>query len=140
MARKPAKEINIRVSDDLHQRLAALSMESGNSITSFVRKFIRAGLANLKGVGKTLTRSEGKQKIRSKEKIGETFVRLGKMKKEDVKKILRVQRDKYSFSRRFGEIALEMGMLDQKTLDDYLDGNNLNSRRKSENDQPSKEE
>jgi len=130
MARKPAKEINIRVSDDLHQRLAALSLKSGISIASIVRKFIRAGLGKMKGVGKTLTRSEGKQRIRSKEKIGETFVRLGKMKKEDVKKILRVQRDKYSFSRRFGEIALEMGMLDQKTLDDYLDGKNLNSPRR----------
>jgi hypothetical protein len=75
-------------------------------------------------------RSEGKQERRLKEKIGETFVRLGKMKKEDVEKILRVQRDKYSFSRRFGEIAVEMGILDQKTLDAYLDGKNLNSRRK----------
>ncbi len=130
MARKPAREINVRVSDDLHQRLTALSMKSGNSITSVVTGFIRTGLAGLKGVGNTLTRSERKQESRPKEKIGEAFVRLGKLKKEDVKKILRVQRDKYSSSRRFGEIALEMGMLDQKTLDDYLDGKNLNSRRK----------
>ncbi len=63
-----------------------------------------------------------KQKSRPKEKIGETFVRLGKMKRKDVEKILRAQRDRYSFSRRFGEIAVEMGMLDQKTLDDYLTG------------------
>ena len=128
MARKATTLI--RVPEDLHQRLTALSMESGNSMISLVTEFILAGLTSSKGVGKTLPHSEGKQKSRPKEKIGETFVRLGKMKKEDVEKILRVQRDKYSFSRRFGEIAVEMGILDQKTLDAYLDGKNLNSRRK----------
>jgi hypothetical protein len=74
----------IRVPEDLHQRLTTLSMESGNSITSLVTEIILAGLASSKGVGKALPRTEGKQKTRLKEKIGETFVRLGEMKKEDV--------------------------------------------------------
>jgi hypothetical protein len=66
-----------------------------------------------------------RQKRGGKEKIGENLVRLGKMKKEDAENVLRVQRDKYSYSRRFGEIAVEMGILDQKTLDDYLEGKTL---------------
>jgi hypothetical protein len=66
-----------------------------------------------------------RQKRGGKERIGESLVRLGKMKKEDAENVLRVQRDKYSYSRRFGEIAVEMGILDQKTLDDYLDGKGL---------------
>jgi hypothetical protein len=122
MARDAIKEIRIKVPEDLHQRLSTLSMVSGNSIASIARRLILSGLTSSKSVGEILARSEGKQETRPKEKIGETFVRLGKMKKEDVARILRVQRDKYSFSRRFGEVAVEMGILDQKTLDDYLTG------------------
>jgi len=66
-----------------------------------------------------------REKRGGKERIGEGLVRLGKMKKEDAENVLRAQRDKYSYSRRFGEIAVEMGILDQKTLDDYLDGKSL---------------
>jgi len=73
----------IRVPEDLHQRLAALSMESGNSIISLATELILAGLTSSKGVGKILPRSEGKQENRPKDKIGETCIRLGKMKKEN---------------------------------------------------------
>jgi hypothetical protein len=74
----------IRIPEDLHHRLPALSMESGKSIISLATEFILAGLTSSKSGRKKLPRTEGKQEIQLKEKIVETFVRLGKMKKEDV--------------------------------------------------------
>lgn len=59
-----------------------------------------------------------KELIILKEKIGGSLVFSGKMTKEDVERILRIQHD--GDRRRFGEIAVGMKIIDQKTLDRYL--------------------
>jgi hypothetical protein len=111
------KEIRFHVPDELYVRLKAIARKNKRSITTQAEWYIEKAL-----------KEETSDGITGKEKIGEGLVRQGKMSKKDVQGILRVQRDKYSYSRRFGEIAVEMGMLDQKTLDDYLDGKNLKQK------------
>jgi hypothetical protein len=43
-----------------------------------------------------------------RERIGEGLVRRGKITQEQAEKVLELQQDKYHFSKRFGEIALEL--------------------------------
>jgi hypothetical protein len=105
-----SKEVRFRLPDELYIRLKAIALENKRSIMTQAEWYIKKAL---------------EEKSDKKIRIGEGLVRLGKMTKEDTQNVLRVQRDKYSYSRRFGEIAVEMGILDQKTLDDYLGGKNL---------------
>jgi predicted transcriptional regulator len=113
--RKKKKEIKVRLPDELHARLAKIAKFHNRSITVQTEWYIEQGLQ----------KDEPESSIIKKEKIGEALIRRGKMTKEEAQDTLRVQRDKYSYSRRFGEIAVEMKIIDQKTLDDYLDGKNV---------------
>lgn len=55
------------------------------------------------------------------ERIGEKLVRIGAMTEEQVKEVLRLQREKASFDRLFGEIAVELQFVDQQTIEAILD-------------------
>jgi hypothetical protein len=55
------------------------------------------------------------------ERIGEKLVRIGAMTEEQVKEVLRLQREKASFDRLFGEIAVELQFVDQETIEAILD-------------------
>lgn len=80
------------------------------SKNTFVVELIKAGLGMKLQAGL----------MPSKEKIGEGLVRLGKMTKAQAEKVLQVQREKYSFGKKFGEIALELMYINRATLDEYL--------------------
>jgi hypothetical protein len=55
-------------------------------------------------------------------RIGETLVRIGAMTEAQVKEVLYIQREKYNFERMFGEIALELQLVDQETIEKILSG------------------
>ncbi len=55
------------------------------------------------------------------ERIGEALVRIGVMSEEQVKEVLRVQREKAGFDRLFGEIAVGLQFVDQETIEAILD-------------------
>lgn len=61
-----------------------------------------------------------KGKREKKERIGEGLIRQGKMTKEQAEEVLRVQREKYNFTKRFGEIALELMYINRDILEEYL--------------------
>ena len=52
------------------------------------------------------------------EKIGEALVRIGAMKPYQVEDVLRVQKE--GDSRLFGEIAIELGYIDDEAISRYL--------------------
>lgn len=53
------------------------------------------------------------------ERIGEALVRIGAMKPYQVEDVLRVQ--KQGGGRLFGEIAIELGYIDDVAIRSYLD-------------------
>ncbi len=60
----------------------------------------------------------------NKELIGEHFVNLHDLSFEQAEKVLLVQKQKKNKKKKFGEIAIELGFLEPKKLDEYL-GNPL---------------
>jgi hypothetical protein len=63
-----------------------------------------------------------RKKQSSGSKIGETLVRIGAMSESQVKEVLYIQREKYNFEKMFGEIALELQLVDQETIEKILSG------------------
>jgi len=55
-----------------------------------------------------------------KERIGDGLVRLGKMTREQAENAYQIQKEKYNFTKRFGEIAVELMYINRATLDEYL--------------------
>jgi hypothetical protein len=55
-------------------------------------------------------------------RIGETLVKIGAMTEAQVREILYIQREKYHFEKTFGEIALELQLVDQETIEKILSG------------------
>jgi hypothetical protein len=55
-------------------------------------------------------------------KIGEALVRVGAMTEAQVKEVLYIQREKYNFEKMFGEIALELQLVDQEVIEKILSG------------------
>lgn len=53
------------------------------------------------------------------ERIGEGLVRIGAMTEEQVKDVLERQKD--GTNRMFGEIAIELGYIDDDAIQKYLD-------------------
>jgi hypothetical protein len=53
------------------------------------------------------------------EKIGEALVRIGAMKSYQVEDVLRLQKN--GDKRLFGEIAIEMGYIDDQAIRKYLE-------------------
>lgn len=58
----------------------------------------------------------------NKPRIGETLVRVGAMTEAQVREVLYIQREKYNFEKMFGEIALELQLVDQETIEKILSG------------------
>lgn len=56
--------------------------------------------------------------------IGEHFVNLHDLSFEQAEKVLKVQ--KKNKKKKFGEIAVELGFLESKKLDEYLDNSSGN--------------
>ena len=52
------------------------------------------------------------------ERIGEFFVRIGIITPEQVKEVLKIQKSEPD--RLFGEIAIELGYINDKALDEYI--------------------
>ena len=63
-----------------------------------------------------------RMKKSNKPKIGETLVRVGAMTEAQVREVLYIQREKYNFEKMFGEIALELQLVDQETIEKILSG------------------
>jgi hypothetical protein len=63
-----------------------------------------------------------KKKAAGGGRIGETLVRIGAMTEAQVREILYIQREKYHSERLFGEIALELQLVDQETIEKILSG------------------
>ena len=55
-------------------------------------------------------------------RIGEALVRIGALTEAQVKEVLFIQREKYNFTKLFGEIALELQLVDQETIEKVLSG------------------
>lgn len=55
-----------------------------------------------------------------KERLGEVLVRCGAMTEEQVRQVLRRQRERSGVDKLFGEIAVELEFVDSKTIDDIL--------------------
>ena len=64
----------------------------------------------------------GKKEARKKLKIGEALIRIGAMTEEQVNKVLTIQRERYHFDKLFGEIAVELALVDQETIERILSG------------------
>jgi hypothetical protein len=65
------------------------------------------------------------------QRIGEALIRVGAMTEAQVQEILYIQREKYNFDKRFGEIALELQLVDQETIERILDGTYQPPERKA---------
>jgi hypothetical protein len=59
---------------------------------------------------------------RKKMKIGEALIQIGAMTEAQVNQVLTVQRERYHFDKRFGEIAVELQLVDQETIEKILAG------------------
>ncbi len=57
----------------------------------------------------------------SKEMIGEGLIRIGALTLEQVKQVLRVQREKYGYDKLFGEVAVELEFVSQATIDSFFE-------------------
>jgi len=57
----------------------------------------------------------------NKELIGEHFVNLHDLSFEQAEKVLHVQKQKKNRKKKFGQIAIELGFLEQKKIVEYLD-------------------
>jgi len=55
-------------------------------------------------------------------RIGETLVKIGAMTEAQVREILYIQREKYKYEKLFGEIAVELQLVDQETIEKILSG------------------
>jgi len=64
----------------------------------------------------------GKKEARKKLKIGEALIRIGAMTEAQVDKVLTIQRERYHFDKLFGEIAVELALVDQETIERILSG------------------
>ncbi len=62
----------------------------------------------------------------NKELIGEHFVNLHDLSFEQAEKVLKVQ--KKNKKKKFGEIAIELGFLEPKKIDEYLDNTSILSK------------
>jgi hypothetical protein len=60
--------------------------------------------------------------VDSREKIGETLVRVGAMTEAQVKEVLRLQRERHGYDQLFGKIAVELQFVDAQTIERILDG------------------
>jgi hypothetical protein len=56
----------------------------------------------------------------AKERLGEALVRTGAMTDEQVKQVLRRQREQTGLDKLFGEIAVELQFVDQQTIEEIL--------------------
>jgi hypothetical protein len=63
-----------------------------------------------------------RKKQASGSRIGETLVQIGVMTEAQVGEILHLQREKYHYEKLFGEIALELQLVDQATIEKILSG------------------
>ena len=63
----------------------------------------------------------GKKKVRSL-KIGEALIRIGALTEAQVNEVLRIQRERYHFDKLFGEIVVELALVDQETIERILSG------------------
>ncbi|MCK5673714.1 MAG: hypothetical protein KAH95_10065 [Spirochaetales bacterium] len=61
----------------------------------------------------------------NKELIGEHFVNLHDLSFEQAEKVLKVQ--KRNKKKKFGEIAIDLGFLESKKLNEYLDKSGLST-------------
>jgi hypothetical protein len=57
-----------------------------------------------------------------KSKIGEALIRIGALTEAQVNQVLTIQRERYHFDKRFGEIAVELQLVDQQTIEKILAG------------------
>jgi len=64
-------------------------------------------------------------------RIGEALVKIGAMTEAQVREVLFIQREKYNFEKLFGEIALELQLVDQETIERILDGTYQPPERKA---------
>ena len=62
----------------------------------------------------------GKKKKAAEGRIGETLVKIGAMTEAQVREILYIQREKYNYEKLFGEIALELQLVEQETIKKIL--------------------
>jgi len=63
----------------------------------------------------------GKNKAR-KLKIGEALIRIGALTEAQVNEVLAIQRERYHYDKLFGEIAVELALVDQETIERILSG------------------
>ena len=61
-------------------------------------------------------------KKKRSQRIGEALIRVGAMTEAQVQEVLYIQREKYNFDKRFGDIVLVLQLLDQETIERILDG------------------
>ncbi|MEW5817352.1 MAG: hypothetical protein AB1798_18390 [Spirochaetota bacterium] len=59
------------------------------------------------------------QNAKSGEKIGEFLVRIHAMTEEQAKKVL--EKQKYQPGKLFGEIAIELGFINDEAINNYLE-------------------
>ena len=70
-------------------------------------------------------------KKKRSQRIGEALIRVGAMTEAQVQEILYIQREKYNFDKRFGDIVLELQLLDPETIERILDGTYTPPERKA---------
>ena len=61
----------------------------------------------------------------SRERIGEGLIRAGALTDDQVTLVLSHQRESTSVERLFGEIAIELGFLDETQLNEYLESTDI---------------
>jgi len=62
------------------------------------------------------------KKKAKKLKIGEALIRIGALTEAQVNEVLTIQRERYHFDKLFGEIAVELALVDQETIERILSG------------------
>ena len=83
-------------------------------------------LATRNSVARTHTRQTAVEKQDSspgdrKERIGQGLVRIGALTEEQVSQVLIQQRTETNVDRLFGEVAVELGFVDDETINSYLE-------------------
>lgn len=139
---KNVQQLSIRLPDDIYRKLSEMAKEQGIYLNQLILQMIKGGMSVQLAVRKSIDEHheeifrdaiEIEKSIRQDttvavrntdgfaiEKIGEGMVKNGYMTIQQVNKVLQLQKEKYSFAKKFGEIAVELHVVDPEKLEHYL--------------------
>ncbi len=112
------KSLSVRFPEEIYDALSDIAVRETRTMNQQILHYIKLGLSKQRS--ECYETPEEHESNFAIEKIGEGMIKNGYMTMQQVNKVLQLQKEKQSIARKFGEVAVQLEMLDQNTLDDYL--------------------